>query len=215
MAEIVELLVETREKRGTAEARRLRRQGKVPGNIYGHGGDPVAISVSEDVFTPLVFAGQKVVDAKLADRKQLAILRDLQWDTFGTKILHFDLLRIDPDEKVEVEIPVNLRGLSPGSLAGGVLTQNLHTLTVECLAYVIPDQFEVRIGDLNIGDAIHVSDLQVPEGVVVLNEPEELVVQVTEPMEVPEEGEEEGAAAGAVEPEVIGRHEDEDESDSD
>lgn len=211
MAEIVELTVETREKRGTAEARRLRRQGRVPGNIYGHGGDPVAISVPEDVFTPLVFAGQKVVDAKLADRNQLAILRDLQWDTFGTKILHFDLLRIDPDEKVEVEIPVNLRGLSPGSLAGGVLTQNLHTLSVECLAYVIPDQFEVRIGDLNIGDAIHVSDLQVPDGVVVMNEPDELVVQVTEPMEVPEEDEE--VDAGAVEPEVIGRHEDEDESD--
>lgn len=208
MATITKLNVKTREKRGTAEARRLRKQGQVPGNIYGHGGDPVAIAVPEETITPLVFAGQKVMEVNFGDRTQLTILWGLQWDTFGTTIVHFDLLRVDRDEKVEVEVPVELRGLSPGALEGGVLDQNLHTLTVECLTFAIPNHIEVRIGSLQIGDAIHVRDLKIPEGVTVLVPEDEVVVQVTERMEVPEPGEEEEVAA-AVEPEVIGREEDE------
>lgn len=212
MAEILQLPVDTRTRTGTAEARRLRRRGLVPGCIYGHGGDPISISVHEDVITPLVFGGQKVMDVTFSDHSQLAILRDLQWDTFGTKILHFDLLRVDRDEKVEVEVPVELRGMSPGSLAGGILTQHLHTLTIECLAYAIPDHVEVRIGGLNIGDTVHVQDVKLPEGVAVLNPPEEVVVHVSEPYAVPELAEEE-AAPEAAEPEVIRRGEEAEETD--
>lgn len=212
MATITKVDVTTREKLGTAESRRLRKQGQVPGNIYGHGGDPISIAVAEETITPLVFAGQKVLEADFGDRTQLAILKDLQWDTFGTTIVHFDLLRVDRDERVEVEVPLELRGLSPGALAGGVLSQNLHTISVECATFAIPNNIEVRIGGLNIGDAIHVRDLVIPEGVNVQTPEDEVVVQVTEPIEVPEE-DEEGEVAAAVEPEVIGKDKDDEESD--
>jgi len=206
MAELVKVQMETRRKSGTAEARRLRRRGRVPGNMYGHGGGPLGVSVPEEEITPLILGGMKVMDVQIDGDSQLAILRDLQWDPFGTKVIHFDLLRVNRDEKVEVEVPVELRGICPGSMAGGVLDQNLHTLSIECLPFVVPDHIEVRIGNLHIGDAVHVRDLTIPEGVVVQNPEEELVVQVTEPIEVPEEGEE-AEADMMTEPEVIGREE--------
>lgn len=214
MSTITKVEVGTREKRGSAEARRLRREGLVPGVIYGHGGDPISLSIPEDVITPLVFSGQKVIEADFGDRTQLGILRDLQWDTFGTKIVHFDLLRVNRDERVEVEVPVTLRGISPGVIAGGVLDQNLHTVSVECPTFAIPNDVEVKIGSLQIGDSIHVKALEFADGIKVLVPEEEVVLQIIEPMEVPEVGEEEDEAPAAVEPEVIGK-EDDDEADDD
>lgn len=213
MAEITQLAVETRQKSGTAEARRLRNRGLVPGNIYGHGGDPISISVPDEVITPLVLAGEKVLDIQIEDRSQLGILRELQWDTFGTKILHFDLLRVDRDEKVEMEIPIELRGMAPGALEGGILDQNLHSISVSCPVFAVPNHFDVKISDLNIGDAIHVRDLTIPPGIEVLTPEEEIVVQVTERIEIPEEEEEGEAVAGAAEPEVIGREEESEQGD--
>ena len=209
MATITKVEVGTREKRGSAEARRMRRQGLVPGVIYGHGGDPISLSIPEDVITPLVFSGQKVIEADFGDRTQLGILRDLQWDTFGTKIMHFDLLRVDRDERVEVEVPVSLRGIAPGVIAGGVLDQNLHSISVECPTFAIPNNVEVKIGSLQIGDSVHVRDLEFAEGIKVLVPEEEVVLQISEPMEVPEVGDEDEAPT-AVEPEVIGKDDDED-----
>lgn len=210
MATVVKLEAETRSKTGTAEARRLRRRGMVPGSVYGHGGDPMSIAVSEDVITPMVFAGQRVLEVDVNGGAELTLLRDVQWDTFGTKVLHFDLLRVDRDEKVEIEVPVELRGISPGVTGGGILDHHLHTITVQCPTYAIPASFVVKINELEIGDAVHVSDLQSPQGVEIQNLPEDVVVQVHAPaLEVEEEAEE--LAGAPVEPEVIGRKEEEGE----
>ncbi|MFQ5734790.1 MAG: 50S ribosomal protein L25 [Planctomycetaceae bacterium] len=204
MATTVKLAVQLREKAGTAESRRLRKRGFVPGNVYGHGGAPVNVSVPADQITPMVFAGQRVVELDLNDGPELTLLRDVQWDTFGTRILHFDLIRVDRDEKVEVEVAVELRGTAPGVTAGGILNHHLHGIAVKCPAFAIPNSVVVKIGDLEIGQSIHVGDLEFASEVDVLNPAEAVVVQVNAPVHEVEE-EEDALSAGPIEPEVIGR----------
>lgn len=195
------LTAQKRDKLGTTHSRRLRQQNIIPGNLYGHHQDALPISVPEDDLKAVIATGHRVVNLEVNGKTESAIFREVQWDTFGIKIHHFDLVRVDADERVEVEVPVELKGIAPGSLNGGVVEHHLRTLTVECLAVQIPDNIPVRINMLDIGQGIHVKDLELPEGVVVRDNPEELVVQVIQPVAAPEPTEE--AAAAPTEPEVI------------
>lgn len=197
------LTAQKRSRLGSAECRRLRREGIVPGNVYGHTQDPVAIGIDEVVLTTLVNSGTKVLRLEVEGRSETTVLRDVQWNTWGTQIEHFDLLRVDPDEKVTIDVAIELRGTAPGVVAGGVLDHHLHTLTVDCPAIDIPDRITVRIHTLEIGQTIHLSDLELPASVHPHHPPETIIVRVTEPaaevgLEVPE------GATGA-EPEVVGR----------
>ncbi len=203
MANEPTLVTEKRTELGTAECRRLRKRGIVPGNVYGHNQDPVAISTSAESLNSIVLAGTRVVDFNLGGAVEKAMFREVQWDTFGTHIQHFDLVRIRADERVTVEVPIELRGMAPGTTAGGVLDQQLRSLTVECLAFEIPDSIAVRIGALEVGQAIHVSDVELPADINLHNPPEAVVVQVVQAAE--EELEEAEAVEVSVEPEVIGR----------
>lgn len=212
MAQEQTLVAEKRTKTGTSECRRLRRKGVIPGNLYGHGQDPVMFSVSADALNSLVQLGTRILDLQLNGETAKTIFRELQWDTFGIKILHVDLLRIDAQERVTVEVPVELKGVSPGVIAGGLLDHHTRSLSLECPAFQLPDSIPVRIGSLEIGDAIHVSDLDFPEGFEIHNPPESVVVQVLAAREEEEEEEEvEGAELGPAEPEVIGRKEEKEE----
>jgi large subunit ribosomal protein L25 len=197
------LVAEKRVKLGTAESRRLRKQGRIPGNLYGHKKDSVAFTVVGDEINSVAHRGLKVVDLELEGQVEKTLFREIQWDTFGARIQHFDLLRIDADERVTIEVTVELRGISPGVQAGGILDQPLRTLTVECLAHQIPDTISVRIGGLEIGQSISVGELELPEGSEVQNPTEAIVVQVSAPVEEMEDEEE--ADLAPAEPEVIGR----------
>lgn len=203
------LVAERRSKFGTAESRRLRRRGVIPGNVYGHQQDPVSIAVSEETLEKLVHGGARVVDLEIDGSAEKAMFREVQWDTFGVKIRHFDLLRVDPNERVTLDVGLELRGTAPGSLAGGVLEQQLRSLSVECLAYQIPETIVVRISHLEIGQTILVRDLELPDSVNVLTPEEAAIVHIGEPVEI-EEAEEAAMEEGA-QPEVIGRKPEEEE----
>jgi large subunit ribosomal protein L25 len=114
-------------------------------------------------------------------------------------------LRVDPNETLTVEVKVELKGTAPGSLSGGVLDHTLRTLTVECLAIQIPDSIVVKISTLEIGQAMHVRDLEVPPNTKILNNPDAVVVRVAQPgaeLEVAPSG---IAEEGPAQPEIIGR----------
>ncbi|MEX0717116.1 MAG: 50S ribosomal protein L25 [Planctomycetaceae bacterium] len=205
MAEDPKLVARKREGRGTRDARRLRSAGVIPGNVYGHGTDPVAVAVAADQLTPILHSGHRVVDLELEGGSEKAMLREVQWDVWGAKVQHFDLLRVSADERVEVSVPIKLKGIAPGSLSGGHLEQPLHELNIECPALSIPDTVTLNINELQIGDAIHVGDIDpatIAEGVTVLDSPELVVVQVVETVE--EEVVTEAATAEGAQPEVIG-----------
>lgn len=202
MSKEAKLVAEPRTQRGTAACNRLRAQGLIPGNVYGHRPESAMITVSSDVFTPIVKSGVKVVDLEVAGQHDKALIRELHWDAFGEEITHFDLMRVDPTERVTIHVPIVLKGIAPGALSGnGILDQPLHELTIDCLAYLIPESIPVKIGTLEIGQAIHVRDIEFPESVHCQNPPEAIIVHVVQVnTKEPLPGE-----PGAVEPEVIGK----------
>jgi large subunit ribosomal protein L25 len=207
MAEAVVLTVQERAEHGTRHARRLRKSGKIPAVLYGHKEATVPLALAGEEISRAVRHGVRIVDVKHGEKVEKALIRDVQWDPLGHDILHVDFARVSVDERIEVDVRVELRGTAPGVTAGGVLNQPLHTLKVECLAISIPESIRVSIAALQIDEAIHVKGLTIPEGVKVLNDPEAIVVQCA-----PKIVEEVAPAGAAVpteteqaEPEVIGR----------
>ena len=205
MAVEMKLAVAKRSVKGSTACRRLRRSGKIPGVVYGHQIDPLAIEVAWDSLAPVLKAGARVVDLDVEGDVEKAMFRDIQWDTFGSEVNHIDFLRIDPNDRVEVEVLIVLKGTAPGVLAGGVLDFHLHSVTIECLAIAIPDNIPVKVADLQIEQAIHVRELELPPNTVVKNDPETVVVQVKHIVEVQEPIAEGAAEPGPTEPEIVGR----------
>jgi large subunit ribosomal protein L25 len=204
MAVEMKLSVAKRTQHGSTACRRLRREGRIPGVVYGHQQDAIPFAVEWEALAPVLKAGTRVVDLDVEGHVEKAMFRDIQWDTFGIAVQHIDLLRIDPNERVEVEVPVILKGIAAGALAGGILDHHLHSVTLECLAIQIPDGITVKIAELQIGQAIHVSELELPPNTTVKNEPETVVVQVKQPVEEEEAGAE-AAEGGPTQPEIVGR----------
>ena len=206
MAETVVLEVQERKTRGSNAARQLRKKGLVPAVIYGHGEATTSLSIPGDDLYKAIRHGVRIFDVKVDGNVQKTLLRDVQWDALGHDILHADFYRVRADETITLDVKVELRGTAPGIAAGGVLVQQVHSLSVECLIINIPESIKVNVGELQLNQAIHVSDLKLPEGVKVKNDPEAIIAQVTQKVV-----EEVTPAAGAAptgeqaEPEVIGR----------
>lgn len=204
MAESVTLTAQQREGRGTRQAQRLRKQGKIPAVVYGHKEATVSLALSGEELLHALRHGARVIDLKADGKTEKALIREVQWDHLGKDILHVDLARVSADERIHVAVKVELRGISPGVNAGGVLDQPLHTLMIECLALNVPESIRVNVSELQIGGAIHVRELHLPEGVTALADPDAVVVHVSAPLAAPEAAAA-PAAAEQAEPEVIGR----------
>jgi len=175
--------------------------------LYGHKEATIPLALSRDELYKAVRHGVRLVDVKQGDKLEKALIRDVQWDPLGLDILHVDFARVSMDERIEVDVRVELRGTAPGVTGGGVLNQPLHTLKVECLAISIPESIRVSIAELQIDQVVHVRELTLPEGVKVLNDPEAIIVQCV-PKIVEEVAPVAAAAAPTAEqaePEVIGR----------
>jgi len=201
------LQVEIRESLGKRNTRRLRATGQTPGILYGHGEQNVCLTVPGKELLALVMHGQRLVNLTGAVDES-AFIREVQWDTWGTQVTHVDFTRISADEKVQMQVAVELRGEAPGVKDGGVVEHSVHELQIECPAGSIPEKLQVSINGLSLNESIKVGDIELPESVVVLDDPGKTVVQCVEPTEVVEE---EAAEAAPGEPEVIGAKEEETE----
>ncbi len=177
------LNIELREKVGKGACRRLRNKGMVPAIVYGKGMDPVPATVNaKELLTAiageggmnhiLTLKGDKALDGKLV------IVSDLLRDCLKGSPLHVDLHKINLEEKVRVPVPVSISGSAIGVKEGGILDFALHALEVECLATQIPEHLDAVVTDLKIGESLHVSDIGVPAGVKVLNDPKAAVVTI-------------------------------------
>jgi large subunit ribosomal protein L25 len=201
------LQVELRQNRGKRKARQLRRSGAIPAVLYGHGQQSVSLTVPREAFVTALRHGTRLVDLQGAVSES-ALIRELQWDTFGIDVLHIDFARVSADERITVTVAVELRGQSPGVRAGGVVQHLVHQAEIECLATAIPDKLQVNINHLELLGTITLGQMELPQGVAVVGDPEAIVVQCVEPVE---EVEAEAGTEGA-EPEVIGRKPDEEEA---
>ncbi|MGD9722196.1 MAG: 50S ribosomal protein L25 [Pirellulales bacterium] len=195
------LNVKERQAGGKRDARRLRRAGTIPAVLYGHGEVNKHLTVVADEMASVVRHGGRVVDL-IGAVQEKAFIRELQWDTYGTHVLHVDFARVSEHERIEVKVSVELRGQAAGAKAGGLVEHLVHEVEIECEAVSIPDKLELNISDLQIEGQLTAADLPLPPGVTLITDPETLLVHC---VEVRSEEEAEAPAAGGAEPEVIGR----------
>ncbi len=194
--------VEVRNDIGKQAAKRLRRQGRVPGVYYSGGVDPVALSVDARELRAALAHKSSIMDVRLGSAEPVkCIIREVQWHpVYGTPV-HVDFMGVKLTEKITMEVPIRLTGTAAGVKDGGTLQQLLRSLEIKCLPLDIPDAVDIDVSNLNIHDAIYVRDLPA-EKFEILNEPEQMVVSVLAPRL--EETPAPAAAPETAEPEVIG-----------
>ena len=165
----IELNVEVREKAGSGAARAVRRQGKVPGVLYGGPRGPVPIAVNANAFAKSLYTGKllgHLVTLRYGQETQKVIAKDVQFDPVSDRPLHFDLYRVDEHQLITIAIPVHFRNQDtcPGLKRGGTLNVTRHEVELLVRADHIPEELIVDLAGLEIGDAIRLSDLTLPEG---------------------------------------------------
>ncbi|CUS76345.1 large subunit ribosomal protein L25 [Candidatus Kryptonium thompsonii] len=199
MTEIV-LNAEIR-KTGKSASNRLRMMGKVPGIYYAPGDEPLPIAVKESELKNLIYTTEAhIVKLKLGDGKEFkCVLKEVEFDPVTDKPIHFDLYGLKAGAKITLEVPIVLVGKAPGVEKGGIIEHLLHTVEVECLSDAIPEHIEVDISNLDIGDSIHVRDLNVP-GVKILENELAVVVAVVPPRGIELEAEAEAKPAEEAQP---------------
>jgi large subunit ribosomal protein L25 len=209
--ERIRLEVQEREHRGTRESRRLRRDGIIPGVLYGRGHKPHPICVQERELRRVLTGSaglHAILDVVLEGQKSThaSILKDYQVDPIRGKIEHFDLMEVRLDQPIQTSVVVELVGESAGTKAGGVLSQVSREIRVEALPLEVPERIELDVSAMEIGDTLRLADLPTREGVTYLDDAEETVlatvtmptkVEEPEPEEV-EEGEEGELPEGEV-----------------
>ncbi len=178
MEEIV-LAADTGRNSGTRSSKRLRTTGNIPGVLYGLSDDSIPLSVKwpELRLALTTDAGvNAVIQLEVDGKRHMSIVKDIQRHPVKRNVMHVDFLRIDPNQKVTVDVPVIMIGDAlEVTQANGMVDQNLFSLTVDAPPMSIPNELEVDISSLTVGDAIRVSDIGLPEGVTTEADPEETV----------------------------------------
>jgi len=206
------LTVEARDAQGSRYSRKLRATGKLPAVLYGHGEDPITLIVRADELRSVLRHGGRVVDLTGAAKGQ-ALVQDTQWDTFGSHLLHLDLLRVDAKEMLQVEVPVELKGEAAGANEGGIVEHTIREVEIECSAANIPESLQIDISGLHLNDSLTAGDITtLPPGVKLLTDPTTVLVHCVPPAAEPDPEE---LVAESGEPEVIGAKEEEGESSDD
>ena len=213
---VLNLNARKREEIASSSMKSSRSKGSVPGVFYRRDVPSIPIYVKDIALKPFIYTSEvNIINLKIEGLKDAysCILKDVQFDPVTDIPIHFDLLGISENEKIKLEVPITLTGSPAGVKEGGILQHSVHKVDVECLPKNIPSHIEVNIESLNIGDSIHIGDLEVKD-FEILDSPDTTIVAVVPPTvekveaptvegeegeEVPAEGEE------AAEPEVISK----------
>jgi large subunit ribosomal protein L25 len=206
MAEAVKIPVEKRDPQknkgtGSRVARRLRAQGRIPAIIYGHKQTPVPITISRDSVWEMIKRSTHLAELSLDGTTETVLVRDVQWDYLGKEIIHLDFARVSAEESIETEVRLDIKGTAPGVAEGGLLEQPIHSIEVTCRANAIPDSIRIDVTQLHLGQAIHVRELVLPEGVTANADADLVVVHVVQRAAAPEPAAGEGETP--AQPEVI------------
>lgn len=199
------ITADIRTEQGTGASRRLRRVGKVPGIVYGGRKEPQAITVlHNDLWNSLKNEAfySKILTLKIGNESEQVVLKDLHRHPVREEVMHLDLQRVLADVAIRMRVPLHFRGedVAPGvKTGGGIFEHLLNEVELECLPKDLPEFIEVDVSAMNVNDAVHLSQLKVPEGVTLVelkHENDQAVVAVHLPRAAKEE-EETPAAEGA------------------
>lgn len=182
-----ELLVYLRSQSGKGFSRKLRRQGLIPGVLYGPKTDPILVSIPTVTLNRALSKGWENVlfDLKISSdgesKAKTAMLKELQADPVTSELLHVDLYEVAMDKEISVEVPVEFVGTAPGISNGGLLQVSKRAIEVECLPSDIPESIKIDISSLEIGDSIHIKDISSSERVKVLADSDLVVATILPP----------------------------------
>jgi large subunit ribosomal protein L25 len=193
------LTAQRRAESGKGPARRARATGRVPAVLYGHGMDPVHLSVDAREFGHALRTGagsNVLIELTVGRATHLALAKEIQRHPVRGSFVHVDFLAVRRGETVQVRVPVHLVGEAPGVREGGIADQDLHQVTVEAEVTAVPTAIEADVSGLEIGDVLRVADLKAPEGATIIDDVEASVVSIVAPT-VEEEPEVEGAEEAA------------------
>jgi large subunit ribosomal protein L25 len=180
--ERIKLTVQDRESRGSAESRRLRKQGLIPGILYGRGQDPQAFCIAERELRRVLTGGaglHAILDVVIdgdATKARPSILKSYQQDPVRGNLTHIDLQEVRLDQPIQARVVVELVGEPAGVTEGGVLSQVNREVTVEALPLEVPEHLELDVSGMAIGDSIRLAELPVQEGIKFLDDPDETVL---------------------------------------
>lgn len=184
--ETLEIQVEMREVGSKRQARRIRRDGKIPGVLYGPKTAPVPLELNKKEFSNRVagLEGSHLVRLKsgstaLADK--VALVKEMQYHPITGEVVHTDLYEVDLTARIQVRVPLHFVGKAAGVVRGGILQPIVREIEVECLPLDIPEFFNVEVSALDIGDSVHIEELSIPEGVTVVSESNLALVAVVPP----------------------------------
>jgi len=182
------LKVKKRLRLGKTGSKQVRKEGKIPAIIYGKGMesipliiDPVELKGSLDTDTGKNTLLDLEIETEGEKINKLGLLKDIQLDYITQKPIHLDFQVIDAEDKVTVNVPLNLTGRAQGIKEGGILEQSIREITVECLPEDIPPVIEFDVSNLQLGDALHISDINFPEGIETLINTDSLVASIQTP----------------------------------
>ncbi len=196
------LKAEIREHTGSKTVRKIREQGRIPAIVYGHKKTPAAISLDAHNFVEGLHHGHRVMDIQIGKKKEKTIVKEVQYDYLGKNIIHVDFIRVDVSETVKVRVPIELKGTAAGTHESGIIEEQTDRLEIECRVTDIPETIVVLVKDVHVGDTLHASDIELPDGITLVSPPETLLVtcHLVAAAKTTEEVEEEMP----VTPEVIG-----------
>lgn len=200
MDELV-LGAEPREEVGSRACARIRAAGRLPANIYGHNEPNVHFSLDTRQFTKFLNEGHRILEFRIGNREEHAVVKEVQYDALGSEIIHVDFTRISRDEKIEVEVPVELIGIAKGINSGGVLNFERKEILVSGFPQDIPESLPLDVQSLDLGEAIRIKDLPAVANCEFVDDAEQVVVMVAVPRGTDEPAE--GEAPEPSEPEVI------------
>ncbi len=201
------LQAEIREGRGSRQSQALRAGGKVPAVIYGLKGGTVAVTLDAPRAEIAIHSGAHLVDVSVNGQVEHVLIKDVQYDHLQRTIEHVDLLRIDPNQRVKVKIPLDFRGTPKGTKQGGILEVQIAEVEMEVLPLEIPDVLRVNVENLDMHEILHAKDIPLPAGTKLLHPADQIIAQVRT---VKEEVAVVATEAAATEPEVIGKKAEED-----
>jgi large subunit ribosomal protein L25 len=199
----VSLKADVREKSGSNQSNRLRKEGKLPAVVYGHKQEPMSISLSAHEFIIGLHHGQRLFTLEMAGKKDTVLLKDVQYDYLGKDVIHADLIRVDLSERVTVEVALDFRGVAKGTTMGGILEESMTSIEIECGVTSIPDIIAVNVRELGLNDAIHARDIVLPSGTTLITDPNALVAICHESKAAEAAVVAEPTEGAATEPEVI------------
>ncbi|MFA7664880.1 MAG: 50S ribosomal protein L25/general stress protein Ctc [Burkholderiaceae bacterium] len=199
----MQVVATSRKEQGSSASRRLRRAGQVPGIVYGGTAEPTTISIEHN---PLYHAlrvqafHSSILDLELDGKTEKVLLRDVQWHPYKPVVLHIDFQRVAAGERLTVKVPLQFvnQDVSPAvKLSAAIISHVVNEVEINCLPQDLPSFIEVDLGKLEVGQAVHVNDLKLPDGVTLAAHGTENPVLVT--VIVPAAGKDDDSEEGAAE----------------